>query len=563
LERINLEDHHNKPVKYLFLILFFSFCGVAVSGTVYHISPSGSNSNSGSVNSPWQTLSYACTKTISGDVIHITQGTYSEASQSILPVGVSIEGENKNTCIIGSSLSSYTILLQNSSSNTNGNQHISGITLKSNTPYTAYAGIGVINRGNVEIYDCNIADFNYYAVAFHNGESSTALATGNKIHDCTITNSSGYIGTYSSGDSKGSINLLSQDGLQIYNNTITVNRTDGKNGNCIDAVGGYLKDVKIYNNTLSKTFVSGQTWDFAIEIWNWLGGVEIYGNNITGSIDVVGVKKGSSAFGAWIHDNNIGQTSLKTSQSVRGILIEGTNDNILIERNYIHHVCSGVYMQTHSWEGVYMLPNSNIIIRYNIFDQIGLASGTGGWGFLCSQENTETSDIDDTVNNFFVYNNVFMAAGNATNWGVSVPDNGRATNVIITNNIIQGFDVAPVRMNNWARQSAASVDGLQIFNNIFYANGNSNNPSFVSGTVVANYTNGNNLTTAPPFVSSTDYHLTETRTGKYVSAGLTDKDGKVVANPPTIGAYEYGTVIVPPHSTLGKLIKSKNKLIIK
>jgi hypothetical protein len=54
-----------------------------------------------------------------------------------------------------------------------------------------------------------------------------------------------------------------------------------------------------------------------------------------------------------------------------------------------------------------------------------------------------------------------------------------------------------------------------------------------------NNTTQNNATAAPPFVSVSDFHLTAARPGMFVAAGLTDKDGHPVANPPTIGAYEY------------------------
>lgn len=272
MDERSLENLYNKPMKKL-LILFFLICSQLQAGTVYYISPTGNNAASGTINEPWQTLRYACSMaTALGDVIHVMPGTYNESSTSNLAVGVSIEGE-VGSIIRSTITSTYTISLSSSNSNTNGNQHISGIRLQSNTLYTAYAGIGIINRGNVEIYDCEIADFNYYAIALHNGEQTGRYAVNNSIHNCVITNSSGYI----NGDSKGSLNILSQDGLRIYDNTISVNRLGGANGNCIDGVEGFIKNMKVYNNTLIKTMVVGTTaWDFAIEIWNWEGGNERY-----------------------------------------------------------------------------------------------------------------------------------------------------------------------------------------------------------------------------------------------------------------------------------------------
>jgi len=50
-----------------------------------------------------------------------------------------------------------------------------------------------------------------------------------------------------------------------YNNTITIDRPDHANGNCIGAVSGFNKNVKIYKNTLDKTYVPGSTrWDLQL-----------------------------------------------------------------------------------------------------------------------------------------------------------------------------------------------------------------------------------------------------------------------------------------------------------
>jgi len=544
-------------VKKLLILLCSIFFYITTNATTYYVATTGSNSNTGTSTSPWLNLSYACSRiTTSGDIIHINAGTYNESTISNLAVGVSIEGDNKSTTIIRSNLTSvgsYTILLSSSLSNTNGNQHISNLTLRSTTSYAAYAAIGVLKRGNVEIYNCDIIDFNYYAVAFHNGEQTGVYAVGNKIHDCIIKDCGGYIGIYGSGgDAAGALSILSQDGLQIYNNTITIARPNGMNGNCIDGVEGFIKNMKVYNNILSKTLVVGTTpWDFAIEIWNWEGGNEIYNNVITGSVDVQYAIKGTSTYSAWIHDNIIGQSILKQQQSVRGVLLEIWNSDVIIERNYIHHVAQGVFMRTH---GTTVCTQNNITVRYNVFDNIGAASGTispSGWGFYCSQEDLS----NDNLNNFKFYNNTVIAStsGVTTSWGVSIPDLGKAINVTINNNIIKGFAGAPIRGNGW--NQGTSVNGLAIFNNIFYNNGNNNDPNLTATGFTATNVTGlspqTNLKTDPQFINNlTDYHLTTARVGLYITSGLTDKDGVTVANPPTIGAYEFmGSTSIPTVTT--------------
>ena len=117
------------------LILVLLCYTLTLSGTTYYIDSAGNNANNGSINSPWKTLAYACSKaTSSGDIIHVNAGTFTETAQSILAVGVSIEGEGV-TSIINSNLSTtdnianHLILLQSSTLNTNGNQSISYLKL--------------------------------------------------------------------------------------------------------------------------------------------------------------------------------------------------------------------------------------------------------------------------------------------------------------------------------------------------------------------------------------------------------------------------------------------------
>lgn len=507
----------------------------------YYIDPAGSNSNSGTIGSPWETLAYALSGRVSGDIIHANAGTYTISSQLSVPVGVSIEGASRTTTIFNSTVTTsgqYTLYLSSSSSNTNGNQYIRNLTLKSSVDYAAFAAMAIRYRGNVEVYNCNFTNFNYYAIYLYNGASGGSYAVNNRVHDCIISNCSTY-----TGDSKGALQIHNQDGLLIYNNTITCSRPDNNNGNCIDGVDGYIKNMKVYNNTLTKTMLVGTTaWDFAIEIWHWEGGNEIYNNVITGSIDVVIAYKGDSDYSVWIHDNIITQPALKAKQAIRGVLLEYIASDVIIERNYMSNLAEPVFVNFYDTEyGATEMNNINI--RYNIIVNVGSTlSFTTGWGIYCGE-----APGGATIDNWNVYNNVIIAAttGSPTGWGISLPDGGVATNVKICNNIVQGFAGAPVRANSWG--GTRTFTTVDISNNIFYGNGNSNNVLIVSGVVISGYTNENNLKTAPPFLSSTNYHLTADRIGKYITSGLTDKDGVTVDNPPTIGAYEYsGSGVVLP-----------------
>lgn len=525
----------------------------------------GDNAHDGSSGSPWLTVTYACSQVAAGThTIHIGAGTFNETTQSLLAVGVSIEGAGDTATIINSTVAgtSYTIRAY-SSSVTAGNQHISGIRM-TGSDYTAYGAIQIYQRSNVYVYDCDFVNFGAYGVQFFvwHADSYTppaTYATGNKFYNNTMSNCGRYyVGP--PGDAKSAMHMEGQDGLLIYNNTIIIDYADHENGNCIGAVAGYNKNVKIHDNTLDKTFVAGTTnWDFAIEMWSCKGGVEIYDNIIYGAIDIGGRinEKGASTYSVWVHNNRIGIKTPSVNESTRGIVIEGTCEDVLIERNWIENVSNGIYtsqVQT-------SLNVENIIIRYNVFHNIGLAAGgasSKGWGIRWTLDETYHNH---TVNNYQVYNNVFsgtVAAGApSTAHGIMMPGIGTATNIYYRNNIIQNFDMSPIYCAIDSPDDE-TIDGVWIQNNIYYANGHSNT-EWYNGYTPDNITDENNQVGAPGVTSTSDYHLTEgsiaINNGLYITSGLTDLDEVAVSNPPEVGAYEYGvaessdTISVPDTTT--------------
>lgn len=519
----------------------------------YYVSTSGNNGNAGTQASPWRTVNYACSTAItSGDIIHIFPGTYPITSQASLALGVSIEGEGNTTilsCTVTStnlwSIAGYAIAL-NSGSLANGNQHISNVKFDGNS-LAGYGAIGVWNRSNVSVYNCTGVNFSHRFIRIYGGQppvSAAAYIVGSKFYNNVITNCAAFI--VGSG-SMGALDICGIDGMLIYGNTITVHRAGANSGDPIMGVQGYLKNIKIYNNTITKTFVVGLTsWDFSIEFWNCLGGIEIYENELTGCIDLVHVEKGSETYGAWIHDNNIGEPTLLNSEGIRGIMLETHSpdrakmEDLIIERNYIKNVAVGIGINN-----IHGAANfENMYIQYNIFDNIGrLNTDSKGWGVWWYPAGD--GSMDNTINNFNVWNNVFIGyTGNTTRWAIELPDVGVATNISIRNNITVGFDYAPIYATASGR-AGVTISGLSVENNNFYQCGNGNAPSYISITPAADVTQ-NNITSDPLFVSSSDFHLQAGSDA--IDAGidvgiLYDYENSPVSDPPSIGAYEYGANI--------------------
>jgi hypothetical protein len=541
-------------MKKIFTIFLVFFSLMIEAQTTYYIDPAGNNGNSGSIDSPWLTLTYACANAItSGDIIHVNTGTYTETTQSVLAVGVSIEGAGVTSKIISNITTAYagTLYLASGTEGTNGNQHISGIYFDGNNR-TTYCAIWVRARSNVEIYNCTFINYDKYGVRFH-GEiagsspsTSVIYATGNSVHDCVITNCAYYQHNIGGG---ADVFMSCQTGFDCYNNIITQSRPAYTNG-CGVKTDGWTKGLQIHGNTITGQILSNKevtdSWDFAIEMWGDFGsvteGTHIYENNIYNwEIDISGriTQKGSYDYGCSIHDNFIGCINVPPVPKI-GIWLEANTslDYILIYHNHIKNVAKGIGLYATNQIPLPLFYN-NITICYNLIDNCGYNT-TGNdqaRGIWWSQ----ASGTTNTVNNLRIYNNVITArTGGIQEVGIQLGNQTGviATNFEIKNNIITGFDDAVIYTG-----TSGTIDSLWIQNNIFYGNGQSNVPDL--NIIPTHFTNSGNITTNPLFASTIDLHLTSGSPA--INAGIqitspsitTDYDSVTIGNPPDIGAYEF------------------------
>lgn len=542
------------------LILLLLIVSISANAATYYISPTGSNSNTGGISSPWLTLTYACAHaTAPGDIIHVNAGTYVTTAQCVLAAGVSIEGVGV-TSVISSTITTtyvFTIDATSTSEGTNGNQHISGIKMTGGSlgSPTAYGAIMVDRRSNVSIYNCTIEHFFKRGVVmvgstWGSGLEPTTLATGNSFHDNILTNCSDYSGVAHSGAGCGELEIGGQRGLLIYNNTITEpDRGTDATGFCIKySNDGYNRGTKIYNNTISRPAYDGSTWDFALELWNDRGGLEIYNNNIQGSIDISGSSSLTYDVGHYygyavkIYNNVIGFATMQGGEQL-GIDIErGQTDGFYVYNNIFKNISTPLQF----WQGDLDVVE-NLYFYYNIFNGVG-AAGQSNYGNV-----TDFGTIDNhnvTYDNINFINNVCYAGATGdpgTAFRLDPP--GTMTNVTIRNNIVQGFN-QPV----YIEEQYGEISTVSIEKNIFY--GNTSNNVLTYGTPT-NVTNQNNLTSDPKFVTpGSDFHLQASspaiNAGIHIAGYTLDFSSAAVGNPPEIGAYEYGTssVSVPAVTTI-------------
>jgi len=554
-------------IKKSIFTLFFLTIALVSSGTTYYISPSGSNSNNGSSSSPWKTLAYACTKaTTSGDIIHLNAGTYYESSQSLLSVGVNIEGAGMaNTIIESSYTGSSQPLLKAETSNgwlgTYGNQSISGIKFDGNM--TTYSAVTVNFRSNFIIHDCTFVDFVSHGVLFSGqpewdftvsspydvGTFPSYWCSGNQFYNNVVTNCatmSGY-----SGD--GNLRYGTQLGFLVHDNVITQTaRSEGTNGYGIKfCERGFNRGTKCYNNTITIAPNTSGTFNFSIEIWNDLDQCEYYNNTLQGCVDVTQAYKRRTSYGIWIHDNIMGFASQQDHDEM-GIDLEAYVVGAIINNNKITNCSLGI-LNAGTWPNQDHPQNStfdDVHIYNNLITGVGSTGGGGGifgitWG---------SAEIDDHTSNYYIYNNTIVSSGNYVGnahatVGIDLSDFGiTANNVQIKNNIIKGFTGGNAYYGPITANGTSSYTNLKITNNDFYGNGNSNavkwTGSFSPGT---GYDYSSNLTSDPLLGSDFKLQTGSPAIGAGINVGLSsDFKGNPWNAYPCIGAYEFNPPIQAP-----------------
>ena len=483
-----------------------SFC----VGATYYVSPTGNDSNDGSMASPWATLAHATNVAAlpPGATIHLAAGTHNVTEQCHLPVGVCLEGEGPESIIISTLTADWTAILDAvSPQGTDGHQHISNLKFDGQDLSTFW-GINVAGRSNFSIYDTTVVDFKDRGVIMTGrddnlAEAPTSWATGCSFHDNIILNSAAYDtpnGVYG----RGCLNVGGTEGMLIYNNTITQNqRPVGYNGWPIKAANdGWNRGLKIYNNLLTKIPFTGAYggdggWDFAVEMF-WDQGTEFYGNVVSGgAFDTNWQSRGTYPYSLWIHDNVFSlPTQLASTNSA--VILELDTDSVIIENNTIDKM-SNPFSFTPRPGNTY----SNITIAGNLCTNVGLTTGDGS---NASFINVHSGTENFTLRGFNVYNNTFLAdPGNRPWFGIELggPTAGGLSDIHIVNNIIAHTLAAGVIGGSGG---GVVIDGLDVSNNDVFDIRDGNDPMWV-GPAPTRYTYADNIHVDPMFVSASDYHL--------------------------------------------------------
>lgn len=219
------------------------------NGSTYYVSPTGSDSNSGSASSPWATLQHAADTALAGDTVIVEAGTYTTGMNIIGAEGGTQEDPIRFVANPGAVITHCATEGINANlaginiENTGGYYLIEGFDVESDGSMTR-AGIRVADSNNVTLIN-NLVDHAYIGIF---ASDSNALLVQNN----TCENSTDQHGIYISGCSQ----------YTILGNTIFGNNWDGLHLNIsgdMPNTGGIIENNLIYSNNLSGIDMEGVT----------------------------------------------------------------------------------------------------------------------------------------------------------------------------------------------------------------------------------------------------------------------------------------------------------------
>lgn len=311
------------------------------------------------------------------------------------------------------------------------------------------------------------------------------------------------------------------------------------NGIMFGADGANSVNVLCQNNTVNYNGASG------IFIGNWdatVTGVTIQNNTLNANC-----WQSTSPF-----LNTIG--GIYVTSTGNGSAYDHTTTNAVIQYNTVTGTANdpGIWMDT---------VGSNVIVQYNNsysnYDGFMVEDSDGVQvSYNLSYNNTRLGiHVDRLVHNNLVYNNTIYGCdtGLATGW--TDPSAGGVTGNLIKNNISWGNTTTAFSANNGGQNDGTNGSGNVYANNIlgpeainFIAWGASKYSTLAAWQTTSSQSG--NLASDPLFVSiaTPDFHLLSSSPAIKggTSVGLTrDYVGNPVGTPPTIGAYEYYSLLPP------------------
>ncbi len=445
--------------------LFFTSLFVDVPAqTNYYVSPSGNDSNPGTLSQPWRTLQHAANTVSAGDTVFVRNGTYNET------VTLNVSGSQAGGYITFINYPGESPVVDGT-----------GLSLSEDTGLFRIEDKNYIKIIGFEIRNfTSSTQFIVPSGIFITGSSNHLEIRGNKIHDISHTaNPPGRdahgIAVYGT-NPIDSINSVIIDDNELYNLTLGSSEALVLNGN--------VSNFQVTNNTVHD----------ADNI-----GIDFIGFERTCPDETFDQARNGTVSGNVVYNiSSYGNPAYGNEYAAGGIYADGGKD-ITIERNIVHNSDIGVELASEN-NGK---STSGIILRNNLLYNNNIA-GIAIGGYDTQRGSTDNCKI---LNNT-LYQNDVQFDGNGELW-IRYDVN----NTIIENNIFDANNQGLLISYPFTKGSNITIDY-----NLYFSPLGENNSEWqwktVSYTGFSAYRNGtgndpNSIFNNPLFAdeNNSDFHL--------------------------------------------------------
>ncbi len=487
---------------------------IHIDAVELYVSPTGSDSNSGGIDSPWATVARALEAATPGDTINLRAGTYAEL------VNVNKSGSPGNYLTIKSFEGEKAIL--DATSLAPPKDSTTSVILIEDQSHVRVQGL--------EIRNLATSDLNSLVIGIHvTGHGSTIELRGNTVHhiennDPVKGGNAHGIAVYGTNATR-SINNLLVDANTVRNCILGWSESLVLNGN--------VENFTVSNNTIHDNNNIG------IDLIGWEGTCPDPAYDQT--------RNGTVAGNTVYNITSYGNPAYGTERSAAGIYVDGGR-NLVLERNTVHHCDFGFEVASEHGGKT----TTEVTVRDNLV-YLNNITGIGFGGY--------DSTRGVTLNCVFQHNTLFQndttRSGSGEVYIQQSHDNTFSCNIIFANdqNILftNFFDAASSHHNNFDYNvylCPGGADNLSIvWQNTYYttfrayqqAAGQDPHSLFADPRFVdaASAIPNLHLQAGSPAIDAGDPTFTP-------GAGETDFDGnqRVVDGRDDCGAYEYGST--PP-----------------
>lgn len=244
--------------KQILSIILFLNSILAFGQTNYYVSPTGNNSNIGTLLLPWQTIQYSVNQLSTNDTLNVLTGTFTEKI-TIPSNNIYIRNYLSNTPVIDATA----IVSQNSviSINNKSNITIDGLELKNNIQNDAQGILMDGSGSNITIKNCTIHDIHFSSnagdpvnagtnaqgIIVYGTNSTTAITNlkiqNNQLYDCRLGYSEGIA-------VNGNVNSFEIIGNIVYNLTNIGIDIIGHEGTCTNPANDQARNGLVKNNII-------------------------------------------------------------------------------------------------------------------------------------------------------------------------------------------------------------------------------------------------------------------------------------------------------------------------